>query len=66
MTKLTEMKTRVATKGIQGKDIKVHGLLSKEQIASISEQNVFNWIATKVWDWKDFQKWLNAAAPFED
>jgi aminopeptidase-like protein len=66
MTKLTVMKARVARKGIRATDIKVKDLLTNEQIASISETNVFDWVATKIWSYKDFKRWLDIAAPYED
>ena len=60
------MKVRVSTKGIRAGDIRIKGLLTTEQISSIPEVTVFQWVAEKHWNYKDFQKWLNAVAPYED
>ena len=57
---------RIDNKGIRYTDLKVKGLLTDEQVASIPEVTIFAWISTGLIRFKDFQRWLNAVAPYED
>lgn len=65
-TRNEQMQDRICSKGIRYTDLKVKGLLTQDQIASIPEQTIYEWVSSKLIRFKDFQRWLNAVAPYED
>ena len=62
---LEQMRVRIANKGIQGTDIKITGLLTNDEIADLSIENVHSWIRQGVWSHKDFKHWLKVLRVIE-
>ena len=63
---ISAIRARIATKGIRAEDIKYQDRLSVEQISEIPTSNVYLWVHDGLWTYKDFRRWLNIAAPFEE
>lgn len=56
---MTEISRKMASsQRIAAKDIKQKDLLTQEQIASIPDTLVYEWIRTGNWNLKDFKTWL--------
>lgn len=62
---LEQMRVRIASKGIQGTDIKVAGLLTDDEIAYLPIENVHSWVRQSVWNQKDFKRWLKVLRVIE-
>ena len=57
-------RNRVMSHGIRASDITWAGLLTTKEIASISEDCVFDWIKQGCWKRKHFIMWCNARKDF--
>lgn len=60
------MHQRIENDGFRFGDVLTPGLLTKDQIASIPAESVFQWIKEGKWKMKHFQKWLDSFTELED
>jgi hypothetical protein len=55
---LSQMRSRIKRKGINGNDIKVKGLLTDDEIADLPVEKIHYWIRQGIWTQKEFKMWL--------
>jgi hypothetical protein len=60
MNQIEQMKARIENNKIRADDIRVDGLLTQKQIASIDSTLVYAWVKTGLWRKQHFDKWLKA------
>jgi hypothetical protein len=58
LTQLEQMRSRINRKGINGNDIKVHKLLTDDEIADLPVEKIHYWVRQGIWNQKDFKRWL--------
>lgn len=58
LTTLGQMRSRINRKGIVGSDIKVHKLLTDDEIADLPVEKIHHWVSQGIWDQRDFKRWL--------
>lgn len=54
----SEVDVRIATKGIRAGDIKNKGLLTSNEVRTITNLQAYQWLRNGCWNPKDFNRWL--------
>lgn len=53
-----EVDERIKSKGIRARDIRHKGLLTSNEVRTISNLTAYSWLREGCWSLKDFNRWL--------